>query len=72
MGFLVDVASDIRTERALRSCAVYASCLAIYFFWDHQLQVAPGVVVTVKSEQFWTILMVCHGPCQSMNCHAAI
>lgn len=55
---LLDALFDIRTERAIRSCAVYACCLSIYFFWNYSTRISPGVVLVTPSELYWAIILV--------------
>ena len=55
---LFHIIFDIRTERAFRSCCVYASGLAIYFFWNYSVHISPGKVEVVPSELYWSMLMV--------------
>ena len=61
MGFkstLFDVIFDIRTERTVRGCCVYASALAIYFFWNYTSRIAPGIDVVTPSTLYWSIVLV--------------
>ena len=55
---LVDVLVDIRTERALRYCCLYASCLSVYFFWNYSVRISPGIDVVTPSQLYWAMVLV--------------
>jgi len=56
--FIINALFDIRTERALRNCCVYASSFSIYFFWNYSVHISPATVEVVPSELYWAMVMV--------------
>ena len=62
--------TDIRTERCARYCAIYAACLACFFYWDYNVFIGDVLfgrgalgVFTVASKDFFGILLVFAAVC---------
>ena len=59
------ILTDIRSERTLRYCGIYAACLCCFFYWDYSVAVGDVFhdgksvgLLLISSKDFWSILLV--------------
>ncbi len=61
---------DIRSERAIKFVAIYASCLSVYFYYQRTIQTPLGITETVDSKDYFAILLILASVAVSWHHHA--